>query len=276
MSVRVRPWEQVHLQWTHLYGERLIIHDEASDEDNEDEYEYENVDEDEDKKVTVTDKVDEGEHDDDDDNHNKPDLQNCQHCDNYLSHFHAQNGIPGSFHKAELDLRRWFHEHPFEDSLGLEELTAELSAKSSEAERLRTQLNVTNTSLDAKHQRIIALLEENHRLKASRQEEDLQRDRLRKDLKDQQKRREVLSDRIVEVLARQGLCRQALFDTRWKLKSALRELENTRRELENARQHLAQTAPPPPRPIEDASTSSAVAMSPGPSQNQVWIVLSSP
>jgi hypothetical protein len=263
MSVtRVRPSEQVHLQWTHVYDECLIIHDEASNEDKEDdEDEDEDVDEDEDKKVTVSDKVDEDEHDDDDDNHNKSSLQNCQHCDNYVSHFRPENGIPGSFHKAELDLHRWIHEHPFEDSLGLEELTAELSAKSSEAERLRTQLNLTQTSLDAKHQQIIALLGENHRLKSSCQEEDLQRDRLRKDLKDQTKRRVVLSNRIDEVKARHAVCHQALVDTRLKLENTRHELENTRRELENARQDLA-----PPRHIEDASISSAVAMSPGPSQ----------
>ena len=257
MSARSQPCEQVHLPWVHAYGEGLIIHGEASDEDNED---------------------DEDEHDDGDDNHNK---QDCRDCKNFVHHFRANNGIPGSLDEAELDLRRWYHEHPFEDSLGTKELTAELSAKSSEAEHLRTQLNVTKTSLDAKDQRIIALLEENHCLKASRQEEDLQRDRLRKNLMDQQKRREVLTERIVEVQARQGHCHRALVDTRRELDNTRRELDNTRRELDNTRrdlenalQRLAQIPPPPPRPIEDASTSSPVAMSPGPSQSQVWIVLS--
>ena len=254
--------QQIDLTWTYCSDENLIVHEYQEGATDED-------DEDEDEKVTATDKADGDERDDDDD-----DPPTCQHCDNYVSHFYPENGIAGSFDKASLDLQCWVHENPFNDFLGLEKLKAELSAKSSEAERLRTQLNVTRTTLDAKHKQIMAVLEENCRLKASRQNEDLQRDRLREDLKDQQKRYKVLTDRIAQVEERRGRCRQALVDSRQKRESALRELENTRRELENAQQHLAQISPPPPRPIEDASTSSAVAMSPGPSQDRVWIILS--
>ena len=92
VSAKVHLCEQAHLPWTHLYGKHLIFHNKyqegATDEDNKDNQEEdENVDDDEDEKVTVTDK----------DNHNKPKVQNCQHCNNYVSHLHASNGIPGSF-----------------------------------------------------------------------------------------------------------------------------------------------------------------------------------
>ena len=73
----------------------MIIHNNPYQEDTTNE-------DNEDKKVTITDKVDE---DEDDDNHyKKPKLQNCQHCNNYVSHFHASNGIPGSFSQAESEL----------------------------------------------------------------------------------------------------------------------------------------------------------------------------
>ena len=204
MSARVSPpGEQVHLPWTHVFGEPMIIHNDLCQEDTTDE-------DDEDEKVTVTDKVDE---DEGDDNHNKkPKLQNCQHCDNYVSHFRASNGIPGSFSQAETELYDWLHE----EFPGVEELGAELFAKSSEAERLRIELSDTETTLDAKNQQIAALLEENRRLKASREEGYLQ---LRNGLLDEQKRRKVLSGRNTELQTRLGLCRQLLVNTQLELKN---------------------------------------------------------
>ena len=161
------------------------------------------------------------------------------------------------FHQAKSELNNWFNE----DFPKVRELTAELSAKSFEAGHLCTKLDLTETTLNTKHQQIAALLEENTRLKAS------QLDHLCRDLKDQQKQHKVISDRNAQLQMWLGLYHQNLDNTCLQLQSALCELDNIHSELENAQQHLAHIPPPLPHPMEDTSTSSVVAMSPSPSQN---------
>jgi hypothetical protein len=192
-----------------------------------------------------------------------PKAQNCRHCENFVDHFHEENGIPGSYAQAEIDREKLIDE----ESPVVEGLKDELSAKTSEAERLRTELNaalnVAQTGLDAKQQEIDRLLEENRRLKASHKKDGL--DRLRRQLQDQQRRREVLSERNMELQELLISCRRDLVETHSQLRGALTELES-------ARQYPAQLPPPLPHPIEDASIWSTAAMSRGHSQSLLHLI----
>lgn len=278
-SVVIPPAEQADLPWIHD-GMHLIIHGTLDDiqDDSDDEGEGENVNDQDEGENVKNDKVDDSKHenpDDDDDSDSDQNYKTCKYCDDYVKHLHPRNGIPGSFDKAQMCLIHWFHQFPYEDCIGYDQLAASLEVQSNQAKRLHAQLLVATSTLESDRQRIVALEEENARLKASHQQEVLQQDRLRKDLKDQRKRNKLLSDRIAQLEARQVRSHQALLSSRMKLNAALGEHEVTRHQLENTQKDLAHVVSLPPRPIEDdASTSSAVPMLPGPSQNQDYIVLS--
>lgn len=195
--------------------------------------------------------------------------EQCKICLRFTGHIHPRNGRLGSFQRATSERDHWFREslksssdpssdHDLDtEDLGsqasqhtdLERVQTELSAKCSELEQLRTQLNESENALELTRQSKLSLITENLRLKADWQKSNEEHHHLRREfsrLEDQH-------------LATNELLRDA------------------RRELENAHQELAEMCPSTPNPIQGVRTSSTSASSRGQSQDRngrVYIVIS--
>jgi hypothetical protein len=223
-------------------------------------------------------------HEDDEDEEGN--CEDCDICFKFSRHYHPLNGKAESLDKAKSARDHWFRQnlHPFKDSVEQHELTAkteelervrgELTGKCLEVERLRTRLNIAENALEDEQRQRTFMLKENSQLKRLRQEDDKERLRLDKEVKHIEEWRALVAGKLSESLVVQGLQRRDLKVAGRKFKNTRRELENARRELEDARRELVRLRPPPPGPVEDATTSSAVALSSGHPQDEVYIVLS--
>jgi DNA repair exonuclease SbcCD ATPase subunit len=253
-SLRIK---QNHLEWSFNEDKGVIVHLDAEDED-----------------------IDKGR-----------DCE-CDVCSRYLMHHSLENGKGKSLDEARVARDRWFRQNldPFKDSVEQQELVAktqelervrgELTGKCCEAERLRTNLKVAEDTLENERQQRIAISRVHSQLQRQCQEEDRERTRLHKALKEQKERGEVSRQRLDELQAERvrrrlnfsnlrrelETTRRELETTRCELETTRRELETTRRELETARREIVQMRLPPPGFVEDASTSSAVPT--GLSQNE--------
>ena len=166
----------------------------------------------------------------------------CRICDRWSDHYRFENGKAGSLEKARSARNDWFLQKVL-TSLEPSDGYQELGAKSQELEN-------TGKALEVELQKNVTLLQENSLLlKLPRHEEVREVDHLREVLDERNRWLARVDERLREVQKERDSLR--------------RDLDNARRELENARQQqVLKTHTPPPRAIEDASTSAAVAFSP--------------
>jgi hypothetical protein len=187
----------------------------------------------------------------------------CRICDRWSDHYRFENGKAGSLEKARSARNDWFLQKvltSLEPSDGyqelgaksqeLEEVREELSGECAHTNTLRKELENTGKALEVELQKNVTLLQENSLLlKLPRHEEVREVDHLREVLDERNRWLARVDERLREVQKERDSLR--------------RDLDNARRELENARQQqVLKTHTPPPRAIEDASTSAAVAFSP--------------
>ncbi|KAF8263031.1 hypothetical protein EI94DRAFT_1807877 [Lactarius quietus] len=173
------------------------------------------------------------------------DIDNCNICHCWHTHYHDENGKTGTFEQACSDREHWFR-HKVLISLDGTDGHQELASQSWEIEELREASTLERSQTNSLH-------------------------------KDLRKAKEKLQTELGFLRRELSITKSRLVDTKRELKEAWRELENAHRGLKNSPQELRNTQwvhkytrqqqvrTPPARPIEGTTTSSTAPE---------WIILS--